>query len=74
MARIKKTNESWHSLTVEGDRKRGELIIVRGGRNAYLWIGDARDENTDHPRECVTISGGATLRKLARAILAEVGK
>lgn len=44
-----------------------EAILVRGGKRAYLWFG-FRD------RACIgTLSGPATLRKLAKAILAEVG-
>ena len=74
MARIRKTKKSYHRLTVEGDRKTGELILVRGGRYAYLWVGDGRDENPTNPRACVTFCGSLTLRKLAYAILAEVGK
>jgi hypothetical protein len=70
MARIKKTKDSWHRLTVKGDN-RGELLVVRGGRRAYLWIGNRPEESSPY---CVTFSGSLTLRKLAYAILAEVGK
>jgi hypothetical protein len=58
--------EKSHRITIKCDHRNGEIILVGGGRNAYLWIGS---EGT-----CAThLSGRATLRKLAKAILAEVG-
>lgn len=46
-----------------------EIGLVRGGKLAYLWIG-----NADSPTFCfATLSGATNLRKLAKAILREVG-
>lgn len=43
-----------------------EIMFVACGKLSYVWVGDG---------QCfATISGAATLRKLARAILAEVGE
>jgi len=69
MARIAK-NEDWrqHRLAIRTDRDEGRVVLVRGGRLAYLWAG--RKEGGG----CVTVSGRAVLRKLANEILAEVGK
>lgn len=51
--------------------KEPALILVEGGRRAYLWIGNDAEGN----EFCfATVSGAAKLRKLAKAILAEVGK
>lgn len=58
-------SEKGHVITLAGDMNRGELLLVKGGRNAYLWVGD-RDV-------VITFSGPSTLRKLATAILNEVG-
>lgn len=42
------------------------VSLVKGGRLAYLWVGDSTDG-------CyATLSGSRTLRKLAQAILDEV--
>lgn len=68
MARIKKSKEAWHRIVVETDRKDGEVLLVRGGKRAYLWAGRSGPESFG----CVTVSGTATLRKLAQAILAEI--
>jgi hypothetical protein len=66
MARIRKTQDKDnHILEIIGDRDEGRLFLVRGGKRAYLWAGEA---------SLVTVSGVVTLRKLAQAILAEVGK
>ena len=47
-----------------------EISLVRGGELAYLWIG-----NSDNPQFCYgTLSGATNLRKLAKAILREVGE
>lgn len=47
-------------------RRGGEFIVVGGGRRAYLWAGAADGS-------VATLSGVATLRKVAKAILQEVG-
>jgi hypothetical protein len=70
MARIKKVKDSWHRIVIETDRKDGEVLLVRGGRRAYLWAG----KTTVDKSGCVTVSGTVTLRKLAKAILAEIPK
>ena len=59
--------EKHHRIAIRGDHG-GEVDVVKGGpRRAYLWSG--------HPEgRVVTISGEKTLRKLALAILAEVGR
>jgi hypothetical protein len=66
MARVIK-GEKHHRITIRGDHG-GEVDVVKGGkRRAYLWTG--------HPEgKVVTVSGEKTLRKLALAILAEVGQ
>ena len=47
----------------------GEVILVRGGKRAYLWFeGDLAETSN-----VGSLSGAATLRRLARAILKEVG-
>jgi len=50
-----------------------EVILVGGGRRAYLWVGE-NDEAppTSTPRTTRTFSGAEGLRALARAILREV--
>ncbi len=46
-----------------------QIDLVCGGELAYLWIG-----NSESPMFCYgTLSGAANLRKLAKAILLEVG-
>ena len=46
-----------------------QITLVRGGELAYLWVG-----NSDKPMFCFgTLSGEDNLRKLAKAILREVG-
>lgn len=48
--------------------ERREILLVRGGPDAYLWIG-----NADTPMFCyATLSGESNLRKLAEAILWEL--
>ena len=45
-----------------------EISLVRGGKAAYLWIG-----NAEKPMFCYgTLSGASDLRKLAKAILREI--
>ena len=66
MARVMK-GDKHHRIAIRGDNG-GEVDVVIGGkRRAYLWVG--------HPEgKVVTVSGEKTLRKLALAILAEVGR
>jgi len=68
MALVIKSRDEQHRLTIRADQPRGEVLVVRGGkRRAYLWAG--------HPEGTpITISGEKTLRALALAILAEVGR
>ena len=47
-----------------------EISLVRGGKLAYLWIG-----NAEQPQWCyATLSGATNLRKLAEAILRELDR
>lgn len=66
MARIIKPEEKWHQLRVRSDRNNGELLLVGTGRNAYLWAG------CDGNGAVVIFTGQQTLRKIAKAILANV--
>lgn len=52
-------------VSSHSDKPDLEINLVRGGRRAYLWIGNS-DECLAH------FSGPQALRALARAILAEV--
>jgi hypothetical protein len=70
MARIAEPENSWHLIRIISDHKDGEVLLVRGKKLAYLWVG----KNPGAEPGCVTIGGVKTLRKLARAILDEVGK
>lgn len=45
-----------------------DLCLVRGGKQAYLWFGGDDDMCAG------TVSGAATLRAFAKAILREVGE
>ena len=68
MARVKRNAEKWHRITISSDRKEGDLLLVKGGKNgvrAYLWAGVNG--------QCVTFSGRKTLITLAQAILLECG-
>lgn len=69
MSRVKRNHDMWHKLTVRDDGNRADCILVTGGRMAYLWIG--KDNFTEGG--CLTFSGAATLRRLAKEILKEVG-
>lgn len=62
----RRTDHVWRKSLSVGLSGSGapELILVRGGRNAYLWAGDSHCLGTLH--------GPATLRKLAHAILKEI--
>jgi hypothetical protein len=66
MARVIANKSADHVLTINADTKPGdEIILIRGGRRAYLWIG-GEDGRVIHA------SGPKTLRALAEAILREV--
>jgi hypothetical protein len=72
MARIAKLKDAKnHVLEIWGDKHDGitndEVRLVGGKRRAYLWAYSPRGG-------CITISGRKVLRKLAEAILNEVGK
>jgi len=43
------------------------MVLVQGGKRAYLWIGKASDDTY-----LATFQGPCALRALAKAILAEV--
>lgn len=58
---------SWNRISLRRDgHDDDQIVLVGSGRNAYLRI-----NRGDHHR--VEISGPATLRKFAKAILKEVG-
>ncbi len=61
--------EKWHEITVQDDNSNGRLVLVKGGKRAYLW-----SKSTTHADGgVITVSGPKTLKKLAKAILKEVG-
>lgn len=68
MARVCRTKNKNAALAVRIDNGRGSLELIRGGRRAYLWA------HTERADGLLSISGEATLRRLAKAILAEVGE
>lgn len=47
-----------------------EVVLVKGGRLAYIWLG----QTIDGRLHTATLTGEATLRALAHAILAEVDR
>lgn len=53
-----------HRLNVSGSGCR--LMVVKGGRGAYLWIGDEKGKFVG------TIHGPKALRAIANSILAEL--
>lgn len=63
--------ETAHAFHARGRNEvigRGEFVLVRGGkRRAYLWAGNANAGSVSF------VGGATTLRKLALAILDEVG-
>lgn len=76
MARVVKQGscEDWlhcetnHPIHVKGDVSGSEIVLVGGGpRRAYLWF-------CDKGGNIGIASGAVALRKLAKAILAEVGE
>lgn len=47
------------------------IVLVHGGRQSYLWIGNGPQSNQD----CYAVlSDAKKLRELAKAILAELGE
>ncbi len=61
-----------HQLQIRTD-KGHTLLLVKGGKRAYLWIGG--NPARRRCEECFTVvSGPKTLRALAEAILDEVGQ
>lgn len=63
-----KTESKVHRFRAIDDCKDGEIVLVSGKKQAYLWV----KVNAEHG--VVTFTGAATLRKLAKAILQEVGQ
>ena len=63
MARIIKPTFG-QAFCMRADFDEGTLSLVKGGKRAYLWIDNGR---------VATFAGAGALRKLAHAILAEVG-
>ena len=61
MARIMKSEEKHHARRVRSDKGESEMLLVAGGKRAYLWTSAG------------TYSGVVTLRTLAYDILREVG-
>jgi hypothetical protein len=75
MTRQIKNEESWHKFTMRTHHTDGaltELVLTGSGKAAYIWIGVK--ENEDANWNSGYVSGRKTLRKLAYAILKEVGK
>jgi hypothetical protein len=69
MARQVKNADKWHTFTMHQPiaGRTAELMLVGYGKRSYLWAGNIGG------KECSYFSGTATLRKLAYAILKEVG-
>lgn len=55
-------------------RKGDELILVKGGKRAYIWCRSGEKPIWGAERPPAIVSGPATLRKLALAILKEVDR
>lgn len=66
MSKFAKLESDDHAARLRDDTNRGELLLVRGGKLAYI------NAITDHSGMLITFSGPQKLRKLAKAILAEV--
>lgn len=69
MARVLKNRFPFHRMTIEADGNAGQFLFVGSGQKSYFWAGCITSDSN-----VATISGAATLRKLAYAILKEVGK
>ena len=66
--KITKNQDRWHKITLRADSHEDDrVVLVGGGKRAYLWAQGHRNGGIVH------ISGAATLRALAKAILEEVG-
>lgn len=65
-SRVVKPKEKHHVFQIRSDHG-DDVILVGSGKRAYLWAG-AKPQHG-----CTTVSGPATLRALAKAILKEVG-
>lgn len=65
MSRVVKS-EKHHGITIREDDY--EACLVKGKSRAYLWVGPIQGN-----RGIYTFSNADTLRKLAQAILKEVG-
>jgi hypothetical protein len=62
-----KNEESWHLLTIRGDRGKGTATLVGPRARQYLSVhAQMPDGGTAH----FSISGKATLRALGKALLA----
>lgn len=68
-AKFAKPEHDHHAVRLLSDGQRGELLVVRRGRHAYVWAGVIAN---GHLAGVVTFSGQQTLRKLARLILKNV--
>lgn len=68
-------NETEHQLLRLSDdmESGGEIVLVRGGRKAYLHVNAAEYFGGIDFHRQATFSGARALRRLAKAILAEVG-
>ncbi len=62
---IKKTVDKDRAITLKGDGESGELILVKGKAQAYVWAGTRGGA-------VATFSGVKSLRAFAKAILNEV--
>jgi hypothetical protein len=68
MARVVKNMEKSDKLTMQSDGQCGRIILRRDEHGAFLYA------IPDGGGLSLAFSGPATLRRLARAILKEVGK
>jgi hypothetical protein len=76
MSRILKSRGESHRLVLQADDKRGDLIVVGGGktrharaRRAFVSVSTGGSSE-----RLVFFSGAVALRALAKAILSEVGE
>ena len=75
MARAVQNERAGHKLTLRSNYNADvTMILMSSGKSARLWIGKWDDIN-DYGRFkfVASFSGPATLRRLAKAILREVG-
>jgi len=64
---VRNTDAQNHRITITTDKYDGQVILVRGKKLAYLWIGPDGEKP-------VHVSGAIVLRKLAHAILKEINQ